>query len=198
MYQQDRAWGDSYAPQVFSILTPLIHKCVELSIADVEMDNKQATDFTIKLIGGSIAVRLRRPKYNFRDLTIRAHRENGTKTELAKIKEGYAYRYFYGWTDINRIISEWILVDLDKLRTTHLLEKTPIKNYDGTTSFIAIPAKELNDAGCLLASQLKTSRIVNTQASPIEGIERARKRNYVNPDAMKAAGQLPLFPDTDL
>ncbi len=41
-------------------------------------------------------------------------------------------------------------------------------------------------------------RQVNFNPPIKEGTERARKRNYVNPDAIKAAGQLPLFPDTDL
>lgn len=185
LYKQDRAWGDSYAPQVFNILNPLIPLCVDLYIADVEMDNKQATDFTIKMRGGSIAVRLRRPRYSYRDLTIRAHRENGMKTELAKIKEGHAFRYFYGWTDSEHNISEWILVDLNKLRTTNLLDKKPIANTDGATSFIAISVKELSDAGCLLASNL--ARQVKTDVSLTDGIQRAKQVKCYQPRVENAS-----------
>lgn len=176
MYQHDRAWGDSKAPQVMAILRPLIPHCVVLSVADVELDNKQATDFTIQLIGGSIAVRLRRPRYTYRDLTIRAYRENGVKTELAKIKEGYAFRYFYGWTDENGAIAEWMLIDMDRLRATNLLDRQAIPNKDGTTSFIAISARELQQAGCLIACQIPSiGRRVNPDASLDDGIKRVPK-----------------------
>jgi hypothetical protein len=121
---------------------------------------KEATDFEVNLMGGSIAVRLRRPKYTYRDLTIRAHRDNGVKTELAKIKEGHAFRYFYGWINDQNIIAEWILVDLNKVRKTGLLEKERrlIPNYDGT-HFIAISIDELQNAGCLIARYPMSQRV---------------------------------------
>ncbi|HYT43386.1 MAG TPA: hypothetical protein VEP90_13695, partial [Methylomirabilota bacterium] len=136
-YKYDRKWQDQYTQQIMSTLKPLTPHCVELSIAPVEEDNKHATDYVVTMGRGSIAVRLRRPFYDQRDLTIRSRRDNGIKTiktELAKIKEGYAFRYFYGWTDKN-IIPEWMLVDLDKLRQSGLLEKRwheyPNKDKDG-------------------------------------------------------------------
>lgn len=184
MYQLDREWGDSYVSQVTRILTQLLPYLVEINTASIEMDTKCATDFTIKLKGGNIAVRLRRPDCTFRDLTIRALRDSGTKTELEKIKEGHGFRYFYGWIDENNRIAEWMLVDLDRVRKMGLLnKKREIKpNYDGTY-FIYISIAELNEAGCLiiyqlnerLTRQLKKSRQVNLQASPNEGIKRAEQ-----------------------
>lgn len=155
MYQRDREMADSYTDQVLSILKLLVRHLVVLTVAPAEEDNKHATDFTVKLVGGAVAVRLRRPDCRFRDLTIRAQRDTGVKTELAKIKAGYASRYFYGWTDANRTIVEWILVDLDQVRAAGLLEKKRglIPNGDGT-HFISISIKELSESGCLIASKL--------------------------------------------
>jgi hypothetical protein len=162
MYKDDRAWGDAFTDQAFRILTPFIPQCVELTLAPQYKDNKEATDFEIALKGGTIAVRLRRPSYNFRDLTIRSRRANGARTELAKLQAGYAFRYFYGWTDERHNIREWILVDLDKVRQAGLLHRDwqEKPNKDGTTFFIAIPSQALDQAGCLIAKQLKIQKPV--------------------------------------
>lgn len=182
MYRQDRAWADSYESQVLNILQTLIPHLAVLSIASDQMDRKCATDFEVKLVGGTIAVRLRRSNCAYRDLTIRVHRDSLKKTELAKIKEGYAFRYFYGWTDDKGAISEWILVDLDKVREVGLLEKEWrwIPNGDGTY-FIAIPLEELRSTGCLLAEWPKIKRNVNPHVSSEIGIERAKRRPYAVP-----------------
>lgn len=161
MYPQDRVWSDSYVFQIKSILTSLMPHLANISVASTKKDNSYATDYEVKLQGGDIACRLRRAKYHYRDLTIRALRDTGAKTELAKIKGGYASRYFYGWTDAHRTIAEWILIDLDKVRMTpQLLEKPLIPNYglDGKpdgTYFIAVPASELDETGCLIANHLR-------------------------------------------
>lgn len=183
MYQRDREWETSYQSQVMSILNTLISHLVILEIASDEIDKKRATDFSMRLKGGDIAVRLRRPYYDYRDLTIRAKRDNGVKTELAKIIEGYAFRYFYGWTNEQQRIAEWMLIDLDKVRAQGILEKDRrlIANRDPATGkpdgthFMPIPAKELYDAGCLLEWDLKTIRRVNPHSSPSQGLQRAEQ-----------------------
>ncbi len=189
-YERDRAWEGTYVSQVRSILLTLLPYCVEISTASVELDNTCATDFTLVLTGGAIAVRLRRPGCKFRELTIRAQRDNGAKTELAKIKEGHAFRYFYAWIDENGKLAEWILVDLDSVRSSGLLEKErrliANKNQSGKpdgTHFIGIPIRELYDADCLLAYNLinKPVRNVNVNASFKEGVEQARYRQYFKP-----------------
>jgi hypothetical protein len=155
MWQRDKSWEETYREQIVSILSAHVSHLVEITLASAEMDKHYATDYEVKVVGGTIAVRLRRSKYQYRDLTIRSRRDSGMKTELAKIKEGAAFRYFYGWTDEKRTIAEWILVDLDKVRATGLLEKPRREwpNGDGTY-FIAIPVTELKEAGCLLASRI--------------------------------------------
>lgn len=157
MYQQDRQWADTYNKQVMSIIKQQAIHFFDISSASTERDMKCATDFTLRFKGGDIAVRLRRPFKDKRDLTIRSHRNSGAKTELAKIREGFGAWYFYGWIDRSDIISEWILVDLDKVRSSGLLDKErrPIPNTDGATFFIAISLEELCEAGCLVAQQLQ-------------------------------------------
>lgn len=179
-WQQDKRWEEGYHGQVLSILGVLTPHLAEIKVASAEKDRANATDFEVTLSGGTIAVRLRRPECKFRDLTIRALRDNGAKTELAKIKEGYAYRYFYGWTDQQRKIAEWILVNLDKVRETGLLEKPRQlrPNGDGTY-FISIELRELYDAGCLITYQMnRKQRQVNPQVTQAEGEAIARKTQY--------------------
>jgi hypothetical protein len=158
LYETDKKWEEAYHPQVLGILNQLIPHLAVISIASDEEDKKSATDFKVVLMGGTIAVRLRRHTCKFRDLTIRSRRDSGRKTELAKIKEGYAYRYFYGWLNRNNVLSEWILVDLDKVREKGLLDipRKEHPNYDGTY-FIDIKIKELSDAGCLIASHFENN-----------------------------------------
>ncbi|SRR5260221_11098 len=158
-YAVDRLWSDEYIPQLRSILKALLPYCVEIIIAPVEMDNKEATDL---LINSTIAARLRKPDCQYRDFTLRVHRDSGHETELAKIKRGHATRYFYGWTDNNHNIIHWIFVDLDKLRASGLLDKDRphIANGDGTY-FIAIKKEELYKAGCVIATHLTNLKVTS-------------------------------------
>jgi hypothetical protein len=200
-YKCDRQWADSYEDQVLRILTELMPHLVMLYVASDEKDMKQATDFEVRMKGGAIAVRLRRTKKcRWRDLTIRTHRDTGSKTELAKIKEGYAFRYFYGWIDENGIIVEWMLVDLNKVRSSKLLDKKrqeiPNKDENGNldgTYFIAIPKDELREAGCLIVEFPPLQRNVNIQVSQEdidEGIERAKHRKYHKPKIVQQGPEL--------
>jgi hypothetical protein len=170
MYQHDRQWESRYVEKVKAILRKLLHHLVRISIASYEKDTKEATDFTIEMKGLGLAGRLRRPTCKHRDFTLRSDRTNGAKTELAKIIEGFASRYFYGWIDHNDEIAEWILVDLDKMRDSELftIPRKPTPNRDGTTSFVSFSIKELIDAGCLLEYQLSPEtlrRIPGSQAT---------------------------------
>lgn len=190
-YLRDRGWEGSFSSEVIDILTPLMHHIAKLCLASDYNDRKNARDFDLQLKGGAVACRLRRPFYDNRDLTIRAfriHQETGEvlKTELAKIKEGRApSRYFYGWTDDNCKIPEWMLTDMDKVRSEGLLEGREVKNNkDGVTGFIWIPFEELREAGCVIAHSLSQQRNVKVQVSQEdrnEGDKRAEHRKYYRP-----------------
>jgi len=123
-------------------------------VAPDDVDRRNATDMVVRLSGGDVAVRLRRADCDYRDLTIRSKRDSGYRTELSKIRDGFGDWYLYGWLDGRNHISEWILVDLDELRTKQLWRgRREIPNGDGTW-FIPIAADELKRCGCLVADKL--------------------------------------------
>lgn len=149
---QDWQWSDGFLPEVRRILFANALHLFDVEIATEEQDLKQATDMVIRIQGEkTIAVRLRRSQYAYRDLTIRAWREGNIETELHKIKAGFGDLYLYGWTQDMKI-AEWILVDLTKVRAFRLLDGCSIRyNRDGRTGFIAIPYWQLKARKCLLA-----------------------------------------------
>lgn len=153
-YRNDREFSDIYLPRISEILRQNAMHIVRVEIATDELDTQQSTDMVINVIGGRVAVRVRRSAYKFRDLTIRSRRRNGSKTELAKLREGYGDWYLYCWTGNDGVITEWILADINKMRATGLLnkERKEVDNHDGTM-FIAIPQAELRLNNCLVSYQ---------------------------------------------
>lgn len=151
-FEENWSFQLGYYRIVETILKDNARYFINVSVANQELDTKQATDFVIKLEGGDIAVRIRRDDCKYRDLTIRSI-NHGYKTEIDKIREGFGKYYLYCWTDSTGEVSEWILVDLDKVRNLNLMDnRRDIPNGDGTY-FIAISKKELNNNDCLLASK---------------------------------------------
>ena len=153
-FSTDFDFQERHKGQVTAILRRVVGKMADITIrtASDNEDKKQSTDYIVEVsVVGTVAARIRR-NTNFRDLTIRSVRTNGTKTELAKIKEGFARWYLYIWHDDNSKVLEWIIVDLDKVRSANLLdaERKTIMNKDGTTGFINITIKELKDANALV------------------------------------------------
>jgi hypothetical protein len=129
---------------------------LSVSVASTERDLKRATDLVVTVTGGDVAVRIRRPRYNgkWRDLTVRAWRKSGVKTERDKLIAGFADFYLYAWSDGDGGLADWFLVDLAKLRATELLTSKPIQyNRDGRTGFISIKDWELEQTGCLVADK---------------------------------------------
>lgn len=144
----------NYYKTVETLLKRNAEYFISVSVATQEQDMKRATDFVVKIEGGDIAVRIRRKYYKYRDLTIRS--KNGIyKTEIDKLKEGWARYYLYCWETDDSKIDEWMLVDMNMVRTMKLLEGRQEKyNKDGKTAFICIPFHELNNNNCILASNI--------------------------------------------
>lgn len=158
-FHRDFSWQDGYMPEVQRILLLNAVYLFTVSAATWQQDVKQATDMTITLGGKpkAVGVRLRRADYGYRDLTIRATRYSGAKTELEKILSGLGDAYLYGWTT-GLTISEWMLIDLNRLRSSGLLYYTkPRYNADGQTSFIAIPYPTLRQYGCVLNANVRAA-----------------------------------------
>lgn len=157
-YQDNWNFQLDYYKEVERLLKQNAYHFINVSVADADRDKKQATDFVINIEGGDIAVRIRRSFQHYRDLTIRS-RSRGYKTEIHKILEGWARYYLYCWTDSTNNISEWMLIDLNKVRENNLLNNRQEKiNKDGVTGFVFIPYRELEENDCILSSDVKVGR----------------------------------------
>lgn len=151
-FAQNFAYQERLLDQIKTILKSKAQLFVSFEIANAEQDMKQATDMVLTIQGGQlIAVRCRRPEHRkWQDVTIRCRSRNGGKTELEKLKEGWGDWYVYAWEDDNHTLSRWCIYDLHRVRQSGLLDKLREirKNPDGT-AFIAIPLRELYEAGAL-------------------------------------------------
>lgn len=150
----DWGWADKHLDAIVAVLKQNAMHLLSVHIAPEKSDLKEATDLVITVDGGDVAVRIRRPRYNdrYKDLTIRAWRRGNIKTEIDKIRDGFARWYLYAWSDGNNGLMDWMLIDIDALRESGLLDrKQIIKNKDGRTGFIAVSEGELRLNNCLIA-----------------------------------------------
>jgi hypothetical protein len=152
-WQNDKQFADGYYNAIRQVVHKVSGKLVTVQIAPEQEDKENATDYVVTLDAGKIACRVRRPNCVFRDLTIRSWRSSGAKTELEKIKEGFAKWYLYAWAKDANNFDSWILVDLDKLRKSRLLEKEhrEVSNVDGQSRFIPINLSDLIMNDCIIA-----------------------------------------------
>jgi hypothetical protein len=114
-YNKDREWSDTYIPHIAAIVGPRL-----LVPAPFEVDAKQATDLIVlRARDMTIAARVRRAGYADRypyEFTMRSRRDNGVKTELAKIVDGWADWMFYAHAANERGFARWFLIDLHAFR----------------------------------------------------------------------------------
>jgi hypothetical protein len=145
--------------QVIEILRRHAADVVQFEIATDEQDTKQATDFVVKTTIGRIAVRVRR-NIKYRDLTIRTRAMYGGRTEIDKLRDGWGDMFLYCWQDSNNDLSEYMLVDIHKMRQVGMLEESymmhlpEISNNDGTW-FCPFPFDSLYGAGCIKVHTVK-------------------------------------------
>lgn len=153
--RRDWNWSSTFTDRVCEVLRANSFQLISIRPGTPLEDLKAATDMVVEVTAGTIAVRIRRANYGYRDLTIRAWRSSGAKTELQKIQEGHADYYLYAWENERGDFTDWMIVDLDCLRGSGLLESTKIKkNRDGTTGFICINWLELYENGCIMATTM--------------------------------------------
>lgn len=155
----DYQWARPFDRQVKMAIGPYV-----IGNACAEDDQDRATDMILVTDRVRIACRLRRwsqhvfSRYG-EQFTVRSSRESGTRTELAKILEGWGDLFFYGWADPQtRRLREWSLIDLAGFRTFHAESKASgkcivadaVDNGDGTR-FVAYWLTML-PPGCIVAS----------------------------------------------
>lgn len=144
MTARDMAWSDEYTTQIKDILYQAYK--IGFAISSIADDRCSVSDMTA--ISGDIAIGVRVRKTTYRDVTFRA-RKGTAETELAKIRAGKGDKYLYCWSDGAQIVA-WVLIDLDKLRASGLLDNPEIRaNRDGYTAFAIISAQDIYDAGCI-------------------------------------------------
>ncbi|MCP4142520.1 MAG: hypothetical protein GY755_19960 [Chloroflexi bacterium] len=152
MFKKNWDYSESRIDQVKMILQSHAMHIVSIDVATPDADMKQSTDLVVAVKAGSVAVRIRRPYQHYRDLTIRAYC-GGKKTEVHKIREGFCKWYLYAWEGKGGILSEWILVDIDKMRSSGLVyqDKKIKMNKDGYTGFINYSLQELSNIDAIVA-----------------------------------------------
>lgn len=149
-FEKNWDWQLKLMDDIKSILKSQSMYIVDIQIATEEEDKKYSTDLKVKITAGDVAVRIRRDTI-YRDFTIRA--KSGTnKTEIHKLREGYGDWYLYLWTKEDKI-SEWILVDINKMRAANLFsEQRQVRmNKDGYTGFVSYTIDELEYHGCIVS-----------------------------------------------
>lgn len=146
--RSDFIWAQKYVPLVSALIGPRL-----LEPATYEQDVGEATDLVVlRARDMRIAMRIRTPgfaeRYPF-DVTFRSQRDTGTKTELAKIIDGWGDWFFYGHAANDKELSRWWLCDLHVFRAALIrnynnfrqkLQQIP--NGDGT-HFVAVDVREL-------------------------------------------------------
>ena len=141
---------EQYIDQVCNIIKANAMNIVDVSISTPEDDMKRATDLKVTISSGDVAVRIRRSKYNYRDITIRAYK-NGYKTELHKLREGYGDFYLYAWENKEQTgIDEYVLFDINKARALFEENKTITMNRDGNSGFVTYTIDAINQQGAII------------------------------------------------
>lgn len=148
---RDFGWQAQFADSIRRIVGPFL-----LVPAPMDVDMTQATDFLMFKAGGlSLAARIRGTDRSGRryadlypnDITIRSRRDNGTRTEWAKIiEDGFADWMFYGHaTGVGTRLYPFFLIDLAVLREMYAADGTKIltsqdkANGDGTYFHVIRP-----------------------------------------------------------
>ena len=148
---RDKKWADRFLPEIKAILGQLF-----IGAAPAKEDQQHNTDLIVlKMEPIRIACRIRSYGYweQFRDeFTIRQGRPRGTKTELAKIIEGWGDYFFYGFSNRYedrlhaygigdlKVFRLWLM---QQLRQTGRLPGQVQANTDGSSNFRAFKWREL-------------------------------------------------------
>lgn len=175
-YDNDRKWSDQYIPLIRQTVGPYL-----LVPATEEIDRTQAADLII-LTGRdlTIACRVRRPGYVERwgwEFTMRSQRNNGVKTELSKIVDGWGDWMFYAFASNtpHPAFDRWFLIDLkswrahllrDAQRPTPTIRKGKTPNKDKQTEFAWFDVRSfVGDPPLLIAASETVPSLMQQEAA---------------------------------
>lgn len=153
-----KAWADKFLEQQYQILNSCINlldfnkvknRGVQVTPAPQFDDQHLETD--VIMFGQlRIALRVRRGQSSdFNDIALRSWLPSGNATEVHKIKQGFGDYYLYCWTTDGNLITEWILIDLDKFREEmdNCLTILNHFNLDGS-AFNTYSIQRIIETGC--------------------------------------------------
>ena len=155
-YAQDRKWSDAFIPAIKQVVGPLL-----LEESSFEVDTQQAADWVVmNARDKTIACRVRRAGYADRygyEFTIRSARDNGAKTELEKIVDGFGDWMFYGHAHPDGVsVSRWMVISLPALRAAIIRKQAkPMKQSNGDgTHFVAFDVRNM-PGSCIVSASFK-------------------------------------------
>jgi len=157
-FQTDFAWSERTIPYIKNFISSYIISETGNKpniVYDYEEDVKRNTDLIVLSVKDAtkitrFACRIRRHSYyhNWRyrqEVTLRAARNSGTTTELAKVLSGWGDYMIYGFVNKKEDgLAQAVMIDLEKFR--EIVKKDPsivlvnrfIGNYDASTAFLPI------------------------------------------------------------
>lgn len=162
-FAEQKFWADGHINEINRVVRKVVGRIIDIVPADPERDRRDGIDYDIKVPTGTIACRIRRAdKYSYRDLTLTSHRASGATPETDKILSGSVRWYLYAWAADGKFV-EWMFVDLDKLRSSKLIEAALQEGNelpDGQGSkFIFISSEQLLKAGVVVDHEMKLRRV---------------------------------------
>jgi len=151
MWQQDKKWSDIFLPKIKMICGLYL-----TGEPPEEEDMERNTDLIVlNMMPLRIGCRIRRFSYFFKykdDFTIRSDRPSKSKSELAKIIEGYGDYFFYGFSNHDETnLCAWKLCKFSVFRLWFMRklakgEKgfyTKHKNIDDSSEFYSFKWNDL-------------------------------------------------------
>src|SRR3990167_1331220 len=150
--RDDLTWANQHLEAIRLVMKQVAQHVIEIVPATTAQDQHEATDYVVKVTSGDVAVRIRRQRYAdlFGDVTLRLWRSSGAKTEVEKLKAGFARWYLYAWSP-NGVFTSWVFLDCDRMRASDVFQHgIPINNTDGQSGFLALSIPTLRDHGCIV------------------------------------------------
>jgi hypothetical protein len=161
-FAEQKSWSDGHIDEVNRVVRRIVGKIIDIVPTDPERDRLEGIDYDIKVAAGTIACRIRRAEYRYRDLTMTSRRVSGARAEIDKIRSGSVRWYLYAWAADGKF-QEWMFIDLEKLRARGLIdtamrEGNTKQDASGNT-FIYIPFGRLLKEGVVVDHHMEPERL---------------------------------------